>query len=58
MGTWSPQTCELINKADGKMKKVMLIFTREMEAVARGAVQVELTSLLPGASAQSFGVEA
>jgi hypothetical protein len=20
MGTWSPQTCELINKADGKMK--------------------------------------
>lgn len=39
------------------LQKIMLLFTREIEAIARTAVQTELTSLLPGAAAQSFGLE-
>ncbi|KAG7531384.1 hypothetical protein FFLO_04381 [Filobasidium floriforme] len=53
---WVTGTGEQIMKLDLKLKKILNMFAREMESIARKAVDEELASLLHGESRRSFGI--
>lgn len=45
--TWNPLWADMVNKIDSKLKKIITLLTKELDAFARNAIRDELASLDP-----------
>ncbi|KAH9814580.1 hypothetical protein DFH28DRAFT_1082784 [Melampsora americana] len=54
-GNLSQQSIDMINKVDGKFKKLVVVVTKEIDGIARAAIREELAQLDPMLAAMGSG---